>query len=96
LGRYGLKIQRIIFGTHRCNYLLQILYQQIYSYLCKLSRELLSICLNRDCLSKARASWVFTFLLPLSKARGRLRAEKKKRIKSHLFQIISHESGIKA
>jgi hypothetical protein len=45
---------------------------------------------------QARASWVFTFPLPLSKARGRLRAEKKKRIKSHLFQIISQESGIKA
>jgi hypothetical protein len=38
----------------------------------------------------------FIFLLPLSRARGRLRAEKKKRIKSHLFQIISHESGIQA
>jgi hypothetical protein len=36
----------------------------------------------------------FIFLLPPSRARGRLRAEKKKRIKSHLFQIISHESGI--
>jgi hypothetical protein len=62
---------------------------------------LLSICLNRDCLSKARASGagfleLFLFLLPLSTARGRLRAEKKKRIKSHLFQIISHESGIQA
>jgi hypothetical protein len=36
------------------------------------------------------------FLLPLSTARGRVGAEKKKRIKSHLFQIISHESGIQA
>jgi hypothetical protein len=36
------------------------------------------------------------FLLPLSTAGGRLRAEEKKRIKSHLFQIISHESGIQA
>jgi hypothetical protein len=36
------------------------------------------------------------FLLPLPTARGRLRAEKKKRIKSHLFQIISHEFGIQA
>jgi hypothetical protein len=34
------------------------------------------------------------FLLPLSTARWRLRAEKRKRIKSHLLQIISHESGI--
>jgi hypothetical protein len=39
---------------------------------------------------------VLIFLLPLSTARGRLRAEKKKRIKSHLFQIIFLESGIKA
>jgi hypothetical protein len=39
---------------------------------------------------------LFIFLLPLSTARGRLRAEKKKRIKSHFFQIISHESGIQA
>jgi hypothetical protein len=36
------------------------------------------------------------FLIPLITARGRLRAEKKKRIKSHLFQIVSHESGIQA
>jgi hypothetical protein len=36
------------------------------------------------------------FLLPLSTARGRLGAEKKKIIKSHLFHIISHESGIQA
>jgi hypothetical protein len=36
------------------------------------------------------------FLLPLSTARCRLRAEKRKRIKSHLLQIISHESGIRA
>jgi hypothetical protein len=36
------------------------------------------------------------FLLPLSTTRGRLRAEKKKGIKSHLFQIISHESDIQA
>jgi hypothetical protein len=36
------------------------------------------------------------FLLPLSTARGRLRAEKKKRIKSHLFQTISHESSTQA
>jgi hypothetical protein len=75
----------------------------MHSYLCKLSRELLSIC-----LSKARASGVeplsnssgflefLIFLLPLSTARGRLRAEKKERIKSHLFQIISHGSGIQA
>jgi hypothetical protein len=34
------------------------------------------------------------FLLPLSTARGRLRVEKKKKIKSHLFQIMSHESGV--
>jgi hypothetical protein len=77
----------------------------MHSYLCELSRGLLSICLNRGRLSKARASRVelshcllefLTFLLPLSTARGRLRAEKKKRIKSHLFQIISLESGIKA
>ena len=46
LGRGGLEIQRIIW-THRCNYLLQILYQHMYSYLCNLSRELLSICLNK-------------------------------------------------
>jgi hypothetical protein len=61
-------------------------------YLCKLSRELLSICLNRDCLSRASGFLEFLiFLLPLSTAaRGRLRAEKKKRMKSHLFQIISH------
>jgi hypothetical protein len=58
----------------------------MYAYLCKLSRELLSNCLDRDLI----------FLLPLSTARGRLRAEKKKRIKSHLFQIVSHESVIKA
>jgi hypothetical protein len=48
---------------------------QIYSYL-------LSICLNRDCLPKARLSnssgflEFFIFLLPLSTARVRLRAEK--------------------
>jgi hypothetical protein len=36
------------------------------------------------------------FLLPLSTARGRLRAAKKKGIQSHLFHIISHESGIQA
>jgi hypothetical protein len=63
------------------------------SYLSKLSRELLFICLNRDCLPKARASGVsqpvsnsswflefLIFLIPLSTARGRLRAEKKKKL----------------
>jgi hypothetical protein len=34
------------------------------------------------------------FLLPLSTARGRLRVENKNKIKSQLFQIISHESGV--
>jgi hypothetical protein len=49
--------------------------------LSKLSRELHSICLNRDCLSKARATGFLEFLiflLPLSTTRDRLRAEKKK------------------
>jgi hypothetical protein len=57
------------------------------------SRELPSICVNRDSSGFLE---FFIFLLPLSTARGRLKVEKKKRIKSHLFQIISHESGIQA
>jgi hypothetical protein len=57
--RGGLKIQRITIWNHRCNYLLQILYQHMFSYLWKLGKELRFICLNKDCLSKlskARAS----------------------------------------
>jgi hypothetical protein len=55
---------------------------------------LLSICLNRGRLSKARASRVelshcllefLIFLLPLSTARGRLRAEKKITFVSNYF-----------
>ena len=56
-GRGGLKIQRITTWTHRCNYLLQILFRQMYSYLCKRSRVLLSICLNRDRLCLTASIW---------------------------------------